>query len=196
MESNVSTANAVWIAIATLHKENSERDAFQVKEIVSKIKELDIQNASDATVSTHISSHCVADKPAQPDTHTKLYRLRQGWYRLHVSGDPVHITRIKGQSEPLPEMIPEKFRKLIIWYRDVYDKQEHERGDIHPTRPLDKVIKKLDEKIEFASINTNNTIQIPDKIINALKLETGDHIGFIQSGDQVILKKAKVRLEV
>ena len=102
MESKPSTANAVWIALATLHKENPDRDAFQVKEIASKIKELDIQNASDVTVSTHISSHCVADKPAQPDTHRKIHRLRQGWYRLFVQSDPFHVTRMKGQTVTLP----------------------------------------------------------------------------------------------
>ena len=196
MEFKPSTPNAVWIALATLHKENTHSDAFQAKEIANKIKELDIQSASDATVSTHISSHCVANKPAQPDTHRKMIRMRQGWYRLFVEGEPYDDTRKNGQIVPLPEMIPEKFHNLIKWYHNDYVKREHEKAESKFTTSMRFFPKSIEEDIEFASINTNNTIQIPDKIIKTLKIKSGDHIAFIQMGDEIILKKAKVRLEV
>jgi len=196
MEFKPSTPNAVWIALATLHKENTHRDAFQAKEIANKIKELDIQSASDGTVSTHISSHCVANKPAQPDTHRKIVRVRQGWYRLFVEGDYYDDARKKGQILPLPEMMPKKFHNLLDWYHNDYVNQEHEK----PESLLDASFKILYSKEnvkepEFTQVN-NNTIQIPKKIVTKLNLKSGDHLAFIPMGDEIILKKAKVRLEV
>jgi len=198
MKQKPSTATAVWIALATLHKENPQKEAFQAKEIADKIKELDIQSASDGTVSTHISSHCVANKPAQPDTHRKIIRVRQGWYRLFVKGDYYDDTRKKGQIKPLPEMIPDRFHNLIKWYDEDYVNQKHNKPESEFESPMEIIYSaKKKEDPEFASINTNNTIQIPDKIIKKLNLKSGDHIAFIPFGaDDVILKKAKVRLEV
>lgn len=200
MEFKPSTPNAVWIALATLHKENPTKEAFQAKEIANKIKELDIQSASDATVTTHISSHCVANKPAQPDTHRKLVRVRQGWYRLFVKDDPYDESRRKGQIVPLSEMIPDRFHNLIDWYRTDYVNREHQNEESPVGYPSPKTYEETtdydEEDIEFASINSDKTIQIPDKIMRMLQIKSGDHLAFIQSEGTVILKKAKVRLEV
>lgn len=200
MEFKPTTPNAVWVALATLHKENPTKEAFRAKEIASKIKELDIQSASDATVTTHISSHCVANKPAQPDTHRKLVRVRQGWYRLFAKDDPFDESRWKGQIVPLSEMIPDKFHDLIDWYHTDYVNRQHpdEKDPVgYPFPESSKDTMDYDEEdIQFSSINSDNTIQIPDKITRKLQLKSGDHVAFIQSGDKVFLKKAKVRLEV
>ena len=200
MEFKPTTPNAVWVALATLHKENPQKEAFQAKEIASKIKELDIQSASDVTVSTHISSHCVANKPAQPDTHRKLVRVRQGWYRLFTKDDPFDESRMKGQIVPLTEMIPERFHDLIDWYYDDYVNRSHPNEDIPDEYPSPEesegTLDYDEEDIQFASVNSDNTVQIPDKIARKLQLKSGDHLAFIQSGDKVILKKAKVKLEI
>jgi hypothetical protein len=197
MEFKPTTPNAVWIALATLHKENPEKSSFQAKIIASKIKELDIQGASDATVSTHISSHCVANKPAQPDMHRKLIRIRQGWYRLFVDGDDFDESRSKGQIVPLHEMIPKMFHYLIDWYNDEYVNMPQLPAKISD---IDYQIesKTLDENSEpiFSQITQDNSLQIPNEIMKSLNAKSGDHIAFIKNGDTVILKKAKVKLEI
>lgn len=196
-DSKPTTSNAVWIALATLHRDDPSRKAFQVREIATKIKDLDIQNVSDATVAVHISSHCVANKPPQPDNHRKILRVRQGWYRLFVEGDPCHELRKKGRITPEPEMMPEKFGGLIKWYYEDYVKREHEEAEPMTVSRIKRYfIQYQSEEPEFASINTNNTIQIPDRIIAKLQLQSGDHIAFIPADDLVILRKAKVKLEI
>ncbi len=198
MEEKQTAATAVWIALATLHKGNPKKEAFQVKEIADKIEELGIQNVSDGTISTHISSHCVANKPAQPDTHRKTIRVRRGWYRLFVKGDYYDDTRKKGQIKPLQETMPERFHDLIKWYDEDYMKQKYGKPEPEFESPMEIIYgAKKKEDPEFASINTNNVIQIPYKIVKKLNLKTGDHVAFIPFGDDdVILKKTKVRFEV
>jgi len=201
METKPSTANAVWIALVTLQKENPDMDAFHTKEIAKKIKDLDIQSASDATVMIHISSHCRANKPAQPDTHRKIFRVRQGWYRLYVDGDPYHPQRKNGQVSPLPEMIPKKFRYLIDWYnKEFTPKMKKESREINKglVELFSNDRSKIDERdIFFVEIQKDNLTRIPNQVFDSLGIEEGDHIAFLVGDNgKITLKKAVAKFEI
>ncbi len=179
-----TTPNAVWIATALLHKENPQRDAFQTKEIFNKVQELGLQGAADITLSIHISTHCVATSKANPDTHRKLTRLRNGWFRLYKKGDEYHPSREKGQEEPMPGNIPSEYQYLLEWYKNEYcDKIKTE-----------KTIDSTDAK--FGRVEQNK-VQIPKEITDALDLQEGDFVAFmIQNNGEILLKKAKMKLEI
>lgn len=197
---NPSTPNAVWIALAQLHKDNPDRVAFRVREIVDAVKRLHLQgNVTEETVRTHISSHCVANKPPRPDTHRKLVKLSQGMYRLYVDGDYFDERRSSGQTVPLPDMIPQGFHHLLDWYYNEYAKNKLARVSregisvsviVKPPEPIDE------KAAEFASIDSNNLIKIPEKIMQSLNIKAGDHLGFILQGDRIIVKKAKAKFEL
>lgn len=178
----LTTANGVWIATALLHKENPDRQSFQTREIIQKVKDLNIQNASDATLSVHVSHHCVASGKASPDTHRKLTRVQNGWYVLFQLGDPFHPSRNRGRIEPLSEMVPTEYRHLLDWYKNEYCENEVTDSPIIPA------------EAKFARVE-QNSVKFPDEVKNVLELQDGDFVAFITKGKEIILKKAKMRLE-
>ena len=200
METKPSTANAVWIALTTLQKENPDKDAFHTKEIAKKIKDLDIQSASDVTVMIHISSHCRANKPAQPDTHRKIFRVRQGWYRLYVDGDPYHPQRKNGQVAPLPEMIPKKFRYLIDWYNNKFTpkmKKESRESNNMVIELIDDRSKIDEGDIFFVEIQKDNLTRIPNQVLDSFGIAEGDHIAFIVGDNgKITLRGAVAKFEI
>ena len=185
---DVSTGNAVWIATALLHYENKDREAFQNKEIFQKVIDLNLLRSSETTLWVHISSQCVANRKAQPNTHRKLYRIRTGWYRLYRIGDPYDETRHNGRIEPLPEEIPLEFRQLIDWYHDEYCKESSRpTSDSHDTS----------NNTVFSKVENNKTITLPSDICELLQIDDGDYIAFVlKSPGEILLKKAKMKLEI
>jgi len=163
---------------------NPERKEFQKKEIFEKVIELGLLNATESTLSTHISSMCVANRPAQPDTHRKLYRVANGWFRLFRPGDDYHPSRENGKIEPLSDQIPEKFHNLLSWYRDEYCKSANPQ-------------KVSIQNLPFTRIETNGLVKFPSKILKKMKLQEGDYIAFVEnSNGEITLKRAKIQVEV
>jgi hypothetical protein len=116
----ISTAVAVWIAVATLHRQYSTRYDFSSKEILLRIKEQDICDASKNTMAAHVSVHCVANNKPYPNKHRKLYRVSHGRYRLYRRGDYYNPERRNGQMEPDINELPDKYKDLIKWYQQEY----------------------------------------------------------------------------
>jgi hypothetical protein len=186
-DSKLTTANVVWIATALLHNENKDKDVFSAKQIFDKTKSLGLLKLADATITMHISLHCVANEKAQPNNHRKLFRVVKGWYRLYRPGDVFDETRASGRSAPLVEELPEKYQKLVEWYNTVYCKQERissqENGNHANTA--------------FAKIEDVRNLSLPEDVCSYLQVEEGDYIAFImKSKGEIIIKKAKMRLEV
>ncbi len=180
-----STAQVVWIATALLHTDNKNKEAFRQSEIFQKVRDLRLVQSSDSTIRTHISSHCVANRKAQPDTHRKLFAVRNGWFRLYRPGDPHDVTRKRGRVAPLADEIPEGYRWLLKWYEDDYV-----GGQASVSSKADT------SNILFARVE-NGLTKVPDEILSQLQLEDGDYIAFLQGpSDNVSMKKAKVRLEL
>lgn len=122
-EDGVTAAIAVWIATATLHKQHPSNGVFSKKEIFLRVQEQNLFHKYDSTIKTHISSHCVANNKAQPDDHRKIYRVSRGKYRLYRSGDDYDDTRKDGKAEPSVYELPDKYKKLLDWYRNEYCKK-------------------------------------------------------------------------
>ncbi|MDE1765246.1 MAG: hypothetical protein KGI27_03110 [Thaumarchaeota archaeon] len=179
----ISTATLVWLATALLHKERKEAEAFESSEIFEKVKSLDLSSVSDSTIKMHISLHCVSNAQSQPDTHKKLFRIARGWYRLYREGDLFHPSRAQGRVLPIAEELPSKYRHLIEWYNDDYSKKQTQ-----PAQPNNAI---------FVNIENNKTIMLPNEIAEFLQVEDGDYIAFItKSTDEVVIKKARMKLEI
>ena len=117
----ISTANAVWIAVATLHRERGLKMVFSTNPIIEKIREQNLCSVSDTTIRTHVSSHCVANTSAAVKyPHRKTYRVGHGMYRLYKRGDPYHPTRESCPIAPLQFQLPYKYKDLRKWYDEEY----------------------------------------------------------------------------
>ena len=180
-----STSIAVWISTVVLHKENPTRESFQANEIFEKVRDLDLARASEVTISMHISLHCVANSKAAPNSLRFLFRVRSGWYRLFRKGDEFHESRKDGRIIPKIESMPKEYLNLLDWYENIFN--NHAELDSTTNENLQPY---------FARIDENNSLIIPRYILNWLKVKNGDHIAFLPSEDKIILKKAKVRLEI
>ena len=118
----VSVADQVWLATALLHHEDRDRMDFSKPEIRRSCDEIDAEGARRPAISQHISTHCVASRPASPAKHRMLTRTRTGRRRLFRPGDDEHSDRREGKTAPLREEVPEKYRYLIDWYENEYAK--------------------------------------------------------------------------
>lgn len=185
MNEKPSTSTAVWIGAAKLEQENPSRDQFQASEIIAKIYELDLARASTSTVSMHVSLHCVANVNAAPNNLRFLVRVKNGWYRLFREGDEFHESRKDGRVIPKQESMPQEYRDLLDWY-----------GDEKSTNDLDESNHDGDSNLFFGRIDEKNSVTIPFEIMDSLKVRNGDHVAFIKNDDCVMIKKAKVRLEI
>jgi len=173
-----STANAVWIATALLHKENPSREGIYTMEIFKKVKELYLCDSADSTIKTHISHHCVANAKPSPNAYRYLYRLSNGWYRLFKRNDNFHIDRENGKILPLN--LSEEYKYLLQWYYEFYNK--HNSNEISDCYTPDIFVAIPDE---------NNLIKIPTKVLNLLNYKKGDIFVFTLALDNtVIMKKA------
>lgn len=118
---NVKAADQVWIALALLLKEHPERKVFSRQEIMEKVLQEFGQVHAPATISAHISGHCVASKPPSPERHRMLTRESRGTYHLFRPGEEIpHPERRDGKIMPSAEEIPSKYLYLLDWYRLAY----------------------------------------------------------------------------
>ncbi|MGH2613330.1 MAG: DUF7669 domain-containing protein [Rhabdochlamydiaceae bacterium] len=178
------THDSIWIATAQLHYNNKDRDVFAVTDIFNEIKNLGYSTTIDSTIKQHISSHCVANTYASPDTHRYLYRVDHGKYRLYRPDDFYSGSRENGKMLPVPETIPHKFRFLIDWYNNEYCKK--------PNPEYQPISTDL-ENPPYVRIDESSRIKIPDKIKNELNLQNGDFVGFVKlPNGRIQLQKARI----
>jgi hypothetical protein len=118
---NISVADEVWIAVATLHNEHPQRRSFSEREIKEQVHALAVHPAFRAGVQWHISLHCVANLPPNPARLRMLYKLPDGTYRLFRPGDD-YDPRRTGRSCPERQKIPAKYAGLLDWYQSTYSK--------------------------------------------------------------------------
>src|SRR5438552_348374 len=120
----IKVATEVWIATALLHRENPERGDFQVKEILRRIADESLAEYR-AGLRAHLSSHCVAQKEADPGNFRFLTDTGRGRRRLFRSGDDFNSHRGRGPITPRAEDLPFKYRDLLRWYEDEYNRVEN-----------------------------------------------------------------------
>lgn len=140
----ISAADLVWIATATLTRQHPDRSGFSHEEIRRKVYELEPTSGfEDATIRTHITSHCVANKKPDPGKHRKLTQNPEGSYRLYRPGDAHHQGRADGKLLPDPNRIPQKYRELLDWYQAEYSQRVNREIQEDPILALAGVGKEL-----------------------------------------------------
>jgi hypothetical protein len=117
----VMVADEAWLATALLHRDQPERHAFRVEEILERARLEAIQPPLRPGVGHHITWHAVANKAPKPARHRLLYATGRGERRLFRTGDDHHPDRT-GKTVPQPADIPERYRPLLDWYRAEYDR--------------------------------------------------------------------------
>jgi hypothetical protein len=116
---NILVADEAWLTVALLHREYPDAEDFTLDEIRSRsVKEFHDRRPG---VWQHIMSHCVASNPPNPAQYRMLHSTGRGRRRLYRRGDPVHPER-RGKVCPDKRDIPERYRPLVDWYVEDYDR--------------------------------------------------------------------------
>lgn len=179
----VTTAIATWLATAMLHRENKDRDSFQIKEIFQKIRHEDLIQTRDNTLMTHITVHCVANTKSWTNIHRKLYRVSTGRYRLYKDGDDYHPSREGGQSAPSADEVPANYRNLIELYHSEYN-----------TGPKPEKPKSIDPI--FTLVEEGNRVKVPSNILERLDLKPANYLAFVENASgEIVLKKARLQVD-
>lgn len=116
-ETQIKVADEVWVAAALLHREHPERADFAIEEIKNRAAKEAGHQPLRPGVYIHIVQHCVANRPPSPGRYRMLVETRSGYRRLFRTGDSYHVARESSKTHPAPEDIPERYRKLLDWYR-------------------------------------------------------------------------------
>lgn len=116
-------ATEVWIGCALLQHNNPE-GSFKPKQITGKVESEIQQGRLDiplrSGVKAHATSHNVANKKADPAKLRLLTETINRERRLYRPEDPVHPTRVNGQTINDKNDIPAHYHYLIDWYRNVF----------------------------------------------------------------------------
>lgn len=138
---DIKVADEVWIGTALLHYENPSSKSFSNTLILERIKQENIFGIIRPGIQTHIVSHCLANKPAQPNTCRMLYVLPDRTKRLYKVSDNCHPSRQNGKTMPNKDDIPKKYSSLIDWYKNEYNRAatkdpptEHKLGKFTTTK--------------------------------------------------------------
>jgi hypothetical protein len=117
---HVSVAAEVWVAAALLHREQPDRSAFSVAEIVDRARREALVPTLRPGVTAYAAGHAVANKRPSPNTLRFLYEPEPRLRRLFRTGDPSDPGR-HGKTTPQPEDLPAPYRGLLRWYADEYN---------------------------------------------------------------------------
>lgn len=114
-------AVAVWIAAATMQREQGLDAVFSNRQIIARVRELGYcPEVSRNALAAAVSVHGVANAPASPGMHRYLYRTGRAQYRLYRPGDPFDPTRKGGSPTPASYILPASCKNLLPWYVNEY----------------------------------------------------------------------------
>lgn len=120
--STIRVADEVWVATALLHRENPNREDFAVEEIVERVKKEAVAVFRPG-VYVHVVQHSVANRAPNPGRYRMLVETRKNRRRLFRPGDTYNPEREGSKIVPNRADIPEKYRSLLDWYHDEYERR-------------------------------------------------------------------------
>lgn len=129
----IKVADEVFLVVADLHRSNPNAADFTVEAIVRHAEAMHISPELRPGFRTHVSAHCVANRPPNPGAYRMLYATARGQRRLLAPGDPVDPAR-NGRMWPESSQIPEPLRPLLAWAKQRYMSRQPE------VRPLQGLI--------------------------------------------------------
>lgn len=121
-ETQLRLADRIWIAVALLHQEMPDREAFTRDQIRQKLRSTGLMDGlKPQSVAAHLKEHLVANVPPSSTRYRMLYEVAPGGnLRLFRPGDFTFQGRIDGRklskSVPRREEIPEQYWQLLDWY--------------------------------------------------------------------------------
>jgi hypothetical protein len=119
-EARLKIADACWIALAFLHREQREKQSFARKEIVDRASRIAGEDHKPA-VQAHVYGHNIANLPRESGGYRMFFRLPDGTLRLYCPGDPAHPSRT-GKTIPEANELPPEYRDLLRWYDEEYSR--------------------------------------------------------------------------
>lgn len=122
----IRVADEVWIATALLHRERPDAADFTSAEIEARLIAEALTDEPRPGVRVHISSHCVANRPADTGRYRMLFETGKSRRRLFRPGDPYDRSRDGGRVTPDRDAIPARYHALLDWYAQHWARS---RGD-------------------------------------------------------------------
>ena len=123
VKDDVKVADELFLIVALLQKENPEKPAFAVKEILERALQEHIAGEIRPGLAAHAYKHAVANVEPNPGKYKILYKTPEGKLRLLRASDDVHPERT-GKIWPNPDEVPERYRPLIAWAQKQYGQQK------------------------------------------------------------------------
>jgi hypothetical protein len=117
-KADLRVADEVWIAAASLHRENPDQKDFSIDAIVDRARREKLTDELRPGVYVHVLQHCVANRAPNPGRYRMLFETAPGRRRLFRPGDPYHPQREGRKIVPRAEDIPSQYKDLLFWYRD------------------------------------------------------------------------------
>lgn len=125
---DVRVADEVFLALALLHREQPERDDFDISEIVDRAAAENLMGELRPGVRVHATLHCVANREPNPARYRMLYATSVHGRRLLLANDPQHPERT-GKIFPDPAGVPVKYHELIDWAKKRFSTVQAGGGD-------------------------------------------------------------------
>lgn len=121
----LKAADAVWVAVAHLHRENPNAADFPIAVVVQRTLDDGLTDAAPITIQTHAYRHLVANLEPKHATYRMLQQTSPGRRRLHWLTDPFDPQR-QGPADqlgtritPVAHDLPVDLRPLLDWYADM-----------------------------------------------------------------------------
>ena len=114
VKDHVKVADELFLILALLHRENPDKRAFAMGEVLDRAKAEGL-GASVGSLRAHASGHAAANRPPGRNGRYRMVFVEDdGRIRLLQSSDYVHPDRHQ-KFYPEPGDIPERYHELLEW---------------------------------------------------------------------------------
>ena len=115
----ILVADEAWLGLALLHREHPEKESFNAREILDRVRAEHASSELRPGVQVHINLHNVANLEPNPARNRMFWKLTDDTYRLFRPGDHAHPLR-RGKMKPYREKFPVQYHYLVDWYENEY----------------------------------------------------------------------------
>ena len=123
-KAHLKVADELFIVLALLHREQPDRGAFEIREILSRARHegLGEDRPDQRSLKLHAYQHAAANMPpGRGGRYRMVFRQRDNRIRLLSPSDYVHPDRHQ-KFYPAYEEIPAKYHELLDWAKQRCEK--------------------------------------------------------------------------
>lgn len=120
-KSAMKVADELYLTLALLHREQPDREAFTVDELVQRARQEGFAARPDS-LRAHAHGHAAANlAPGKNGRYRLIFKQEDRRIRLLRAGDYIHPDR---HQKLFPEMadIPERYRELVEWAKHRWER--------------------------------------------------------------------------